>query len=73
MQRRNERLVALFLVGAVLLNYPLLSLFATDGMVFGLPVLVVYLFVIWAVIIFCTWLVLRPKKDDRDRGQRNAP
>ncbi len=63
MNRRDQRLIALFLCGAVLLNYPLLSLFAGDGLLFGLPILAVYLFTIWALLIFCTWLLLR--RNDR--------
>ncbi|MCE7003312.1 hypothetical protein LWC34_10805 [Kibdelosporangium philippinense] len=41
--------VAVF--GFVLLMPPLLSAFNTGGQIFGLPVIWVYLFVVWAVII----------------------
>ncbi|RSM86675.1 hypothetical protein DMH04_13630 [Kibdelosporangium aridum] len=37
--------------GFVLLMPPLLSAFSTGGQIFGLPVVWVYLFMVWAVII----------------------
>jgi hypothetical protein len=55
---RNERLVVLFLAGLLLFNYPLLSLFSVDGMVFGIPVLFVYVFGAWAGFILCLRLIL---------------
>ena len=59
-QRRNsERLVALALLGFLLFNYPLLSLFSTDGTVLGIPVLYSYLFVTWGLLIGVMALVVR--------------
>ncbi|SEO70592.1 hypothetical protein [Aquisalimonas asiatica] len=57
--RRNERLVALFVLAVLLFNYPILSLFAGDRLVFGLPLLYVYLFVAWGVVIGLTGWILR--------------
>lgn len=48
---RSQRLAALFLLAALLFNYPLLWLSSTDGMLFGVPTLYVYLFSAWAVVI----------------------
>ncbi|ABI56021.1 hypothetical protein ACN2MM_03930 [Alkalilimnicola ehrlichii MLHE-1] len=69
--QRTERIVALALLAALLFNYPLLSLFARDGWVFGLPVLYVYLFLSWLLIILLTGLVLyrRPRAGSRQDGQ----
>ncbi|MCG5539943.1 MULTISPECIES: hypothetical protein [unclassified Halorhodospira] len=50
--RRSERLIALALLGAALFNYPVLSLFAVDGKVLGVPILFAYLFIVWAGLIF---------------------
>ena len=47
----NKRLVALFLLGCVLFNYPILSLFNLEILIFGLPLLYVYLFGIWCLLI----------------------
>lgn len=48
---RSQRLAALFLLATLLFNYPLLWLSSTDGTVFGVPSLYVYLFSAWAVVI----------------------
>lgn len=46
---RRDRLVGLFIAGVVLLNPPLLNLFG--GTLFGWPVLYLYLFVVWLLLI----------------------
>lgn len=48
---KGQRLVALFLLGGLLFNYPVLSLFAGGTQVLGVPVLYLYLFAAWAVLI----------------------
>jgi hypothetical protein len=48
---RGQRLVALFLLGFLLLNYPLLNLFAGPARVLGIPILYVYVFAVWALLI----------------------
>jgi hypothetical protein len=58
-RRKGERLVALALLGFLLFNYPLLSLFSTEGTVLGIPVLYAYLFVSWGVLIALMALVVR--------------
>jgi len=71
----NKRLVALFLLGCVLLNYPILSLVNLDILIFGLPLLYVYIFGIWCLLISLTALATlfrsRERADDSgDRGGR---
>jgi hypothetical protein len=58
-RRKGERLVALALLGFLLFNYPLLSLFSTDGSVVGVPLLYAYLFVSWGLLIGLMALVVR--------------
>ncbi len=48
---KGQRLAALFLLGFLLLNYPLLDLFAGPGYVLGIPALYVYVFAVWALLI----------------------
>lgn len=48
---KGQRLVALFLLGVLLFNYPLLQLFARDGLVLGIPLVYCYIFIAWAVLI----------------------
>lgn len=57
--RKGERLVALAVLGFLLFDYPLLSLFSTEGTVAGVPVLYAYLFTSWGVLIALMALVVR--------------
>lgn len=58
----TARLLCLFALGCLLFNYPLLALFNVPASVFGLPVLYLYLFVAWAlVIVLLAWLMARPE------------
>lgn len=59
----DERLVALGAFGALLLSYPILSLFNVPRLVLGIPLLHAYLFAVWAGFIALTALALdtRPK------------
>jgi hypothetical protein len=60
---RNERLVALFLLGLLLFNYPLLALFNAPRIVLGVPLLYVYLFAAWVAVILVTVVVLHRTED----------
>lgn len=50
-QIKNKRLVGLFLLGWVVFNFPILSLFDLDRMIFGIPLFYVYIFGAWALLI----------------------
>ena len=58
---KGQRLVALFLLGCLLFNYPLLSLFAGDVRVWGIPLIYLYAFTAWAVIIGLMALIIERK------------
>jgi hypothetical protein len=60
-RRTGERLAALLVCGCVLLNFPLLSLLRGRGLAAGIPVLYIYLFVVWVVLAGATALVLRDR------------
>ncbi len=60
---RGERLVGLFLLGWFALNPPILGLFGTPATVFGLPLLYLYLFAVWAGIILLAALAIRGGED----------
>jgi hypothetical protein len=56
----QQRLVAVFLVGAVLFNYPVLALFDRAEPFFGLPLLHAYVFAVWTAMIGAiAWIVER--------------
>jgi peptidoglycan/LPS O-acetylase OafA/YrhL len=48
--RQRDRLVGLFVLGVAAFNPPLLSLFSGTTL-FGWPLLYVYLFCVWALLI----------------------
>ena len=60
---KGQRLVALFLLGALLFNYPLLNLFASHVMVLGIPVLYAYVFAAWALLIGLMAVVVEKQND----------
>jgi hypothetical protein len=55
---RSERLVAIFLLGVLLFNYPLLALFNSAAEAFGIPLLYTYIFISWALLIGLLALVV---------------
>jgi hypothetical protein len=64
--KKSKRLVALFLLGFVLLNYPILSLLNVDFMVFGFPLLYVYIFGVWGLLILLSALAVGRSKEPAD-------
>lgn len=61
----GRRLVGLFLLSMLLFNYPLLCLFNRPLLFMGIPVLYLYLFGAWAMIIFLMRIISRSKSDAR--------
>ena len=58
---RGKRLIAVFLLGMVLLNFPLLAVVEASGSVLGLPPLLLYLFGAWAGLIALLALLVEGK------------
>ena len=50
-EAKGQRLIALFVLGCLLFNYPVLSLFNVSAEAFGVPVLYAYIFAAWALQI----------------------
>ncbi len=57
---KSRRLVAVFLLGLVLFNFPIISLFNYKLLFFGIPLLFIYMFVSWILIIFLIALITKP-------------
>ena len=55
---KSQRLAALFLLGCLLFNYPLLYLFNLSATVFGIPLLYAYIFVAWTLLIVLMAIVV---------------
>ncbi len=61
----SQRLVALFGVGVLLFNFPLLALWDRNALLFGVPLFPAALFVMWALLIGALgWLVERSSDVD---------
>lgn len=59
-KRTTQALVALFLLGCLLLNYPFLHVFNLSATLLDIPALYVYLFAAWAAVIgLMAWVVER--------------
>jgi hypothetical protein len=56
----GQRLAAIFLLGCVLFNYPLIALFNKPGEILDIPLLYLYLFGAWALLIgLMSWAIER--------------
>lgn len=66
-QLDSQRLLALFLWGWLMLNFPLLGLWDRDVHVAGLPFFPVAIFVLWGLLIAAmAWLMERVSPDPQD-------
>jgi hypothetical protein len=54
-------LVGLFLLGIVLFNYPLLSLFNLKTSIFGMPLLIFYIFTAWVFLILLATMATKTR------------
>lgn len=55
----SRRLAALFAVGLVALFPPLLGVFNRPGSFWGMPILPLYLFAVWTVLVLLGWILTR--------------
>ena len=51
---KSRRLAIVFMLGVILFNYPVLSLFNVPRFLFGIPLLYLYLFGTWVLLILLT-------------------
>ena len=61
-ERKGQRLIALFIFGCLLFNYPVLSLFNVATEAFGVPVLYAYIFAAWALLVGLMALVVESRR-----------
>jgi hypothetical protein len=55
---KTHRLAALFVLGALLFNYPLLALFNHPALIGGVPILYAYAFAAWGLLVALLALVV---------------
>ena len=61
--KQNKRLIALFFLGYLLFNYPLMALFNLQEVVWGIPLLYAYLFGVWVLLIVLVILIVGFRTD----------
>jgi len=62
-KRQKERLIALCVLGLFALNYPFLALFSKVSFLFKIPVLFLYIFLVWGLFIGCVaFAIERPPR-----------
>ena len=72
--QRNDRLVALFLLGIVLFTPPLLRVFGGAATLGGWPVLFIYVFLVWGVVVALIAIDVESRDDERKRRpDKSAP
>jgi hypothetical protein len=59
---KGQRLIALFLLGCLLFDYPLFSLFAGPSQLLGIPLLYAYIFFVWALLIAAMGFVVEHRE-----------
>jgi hypothetical protein len=64
--RKTRRLAGVFLLGWVLLNYPILSIFNLPASWEGIPILFAYVFIVWGLIIALLGVITRSSRPDPD-------
>ncbi|WP_310396296.1 hypothetical protein [Hymenobacter sp.] len=57
--RRGQRLLFLSVLFGVLLNFPLLAVFDHDGRVGGVPILYLYVLLVWVALVAFTGYLAR--------------
>lgn len=59
---KGQRLVALFLLGCLLFNFPLLALFTGDTRILGVPLIYCYVFAAWIAIIALMAMIIERRE-----------
>lgn len=62
----HERLFAVFVLGIVLFTPPFLGIFNGKALVLGVPVLALYLFAAWALLIAVVAAIVRTGDDSEE-------
>lgn len=68
---RDAALVLPF-AGAFLVMPPFIRTFVIDGSLAGIPVIIVYLFSVWFLLILCAWRLAGPLCKAMDAEQRST-
>ena len=70
-EAKGERSLGIFALGLLILNPPLLSIFSVEASLFGLPLLYLYLFGAWGLLI--ALIALNARSSTPGRRGRPSP
>lgn len=54
---KNQRLLAVFIFSCVLLNFPFISIVNNGAYTLGMPVMFIYIFVVWVLLIILLFII----------------
>lgn len=60
-QKKEQRLLSVSILFGLLFSFPVISIFNTPELLGGIPLLYLYIFVIWAIMIAFLFLMLNQK------------
>lgn len=64
---RGEKLLWIFCLALLLISYPILTIFNVRVMVWGIPLLYMYIFLAWLLIIVFIFMVIgRRRRSDEE-------
>lgn len=63
---KSQYLVTLFFAGVFLLNYPLMGIYNINKKQLGIPVLYLFVFALWLMVILLTYWIIRKTKNKKD-------
>jgi len=66
--KTRQLLIAIFVLGLILLNQPIISILYNKGVILGIPVMLFYMFSIWALLIVLMALVTLSSKSKIKRN-----
>lgn len=67
-----QKLAGVFALAFLLFNFPIINLFSGKGWIFSLPILYVYIFGVWLLIILLTFRINRnQKRKDKKSKPKN--
>jgi len=69
-RRGKEFLVILSIVSFLMLNYPLLSIFDRLLLLWGIPLLYFYIFLVWLLIIIAMAIIVE-RRTTRNNGSKH--
>lgn len=62
LQKITPKIVLVFVVAILLFNFPILAIFNEANFLLGLPSILVYIFIVWALVIGALFVIFNKKE-----------